>query len=160
MLDIFNIIGIGQCGCRIAKEFNRVGFNACYINSDTVDMRDFNVPESKVLMLASTGSGRSPAKGRSILEKNFGKFSAFIDQHLDAQNMNVFIIGLGGGTGGGQERDEALHDGELRAAGPAHGAFHVLHAAQHVALLRARFPGLGHHALQLASPHLTYRQRR
>ena len=75
MLEMFNIIAIGQCGCRIAKEFNRIGFKACYINSDTVDMRDFNVPLDKVLMLGSTGSGRSPHKGKQLLERNFDRFA-------------------------------------------------------------------------------------
>lgn len=101
MLELFNIIALGQCGCRIAKEFNRVGFNACYINSDTVDMRDFNVPKEKVLMLETSGSGRSPAKGRAILEENFSQFTEFLDKNLDPHNLNVLIIGLGGGTGGG-----------------------------------------------------------
>jgi len=101
MLEMFNIIALGQCGCRIAKEFNRIGFEACYINSDSVDMRDFNVPADKILMLGTTGSGRSPQKGRKILEKNFDSFAKFMDGVLDKNNMNVFIIGLGGGTGGG-----------------------------------------------------------
>ena len=101
MLEMFNIIALGQCGCRIAKEFNRIGFRACYINSDSVDMRDFNVPADKILMLGTTGSGRSPHKGRQILEKSFDRFAKFMDANLDKDNMNVFIIGLGGGTGGG-----------------------------------------------------------
>jgi len=101
MLEMFNIIALGQCGCRIAKEFNRIGFKACYINSDAVDMRDFNVPSDKILMLGTTGSGRSPHKGRQILEKSFDKFAKFMDANIDKDNMNVFIIGLGGGTGGG-----------------------------------------------------------
>lgn len=101
MAALFNVIGIGQCGCRIAKEFNKVGFNTSYINSDVVDMRDFGVPQDKVLMLGSTGSGRSPAKGKELLEKNFKSFTQFMDLHLSATELNLFIIGLGGGTGGG-----------------------------------------------------------
>lgn len=101
MLDMFNVFGLGQCGCRIAKEFNRIGFNSCYINSDVVDMRGLNVPNDKILMLDTTGSGRSPVKGRQILEKNYEKFSGFMDKNLSNTSMNVFVIGLGGGTGGG-----------------------------------------------------------
>jgi cell division GTPase FtsZ len=101
MLDVFNIFALGQCGCRIAKEFDRLGFNTHYINSDVVDMRDFSVSSDKVLMLNTTGTGRSPAKGRQMLESSFDKFSSFMDKHLSSTDLNVFIIGLGGGTGGG-----------------------------------------------------------
>ena len=101
MIDLFNIIGIGQCGCRIAKEFSKIGFTTCYINSDSVDMRDFTVSDDNVLMLSTTGSGRSPIKGTAILKNNFAKFSNFMDIHLKNDAVNLFIIGLGGGTGGG-----------------------------------------------------------
>ena len=101
MLDMFNICGIGQAGCRISKEFAKIGFETCYINSDVVDMRDLNVSSEKILMLDSTGSGRSPIKGREILKKNFNKFAAFMDKNLNPNGLNIFILGLGGGTGGG-----------------------------------------------------------
>jgi len=101
MLDIFNICSVGQCGCKIGWEFAKLGFSTCYINSDVVDMRDFGAPEDKILLLDTTGSGRSPAKGRAILEKHFDKFAAFMDKNLKPNSINLFIIGLGGGTGGG-----------------------------------------------------------
>jgi len=101
MIDPFNIIALGQCGCRIAKEFNKIGFESCYINSDTVDMRNLNVPKDKILMLGTTGSGRSPVKGKNIIERNFDKFTSFIDRNIRQDKLNLFIIGLGGGTGGG-----------------------------------------------------------
>jgi cell division GTPase FtsZ len=101
MLDLFNIICAGQCGCRIGKEFAKLGFTVCYINSDVIDMRAFGAPEDKVLLLDTTGSGRSPIKGRAILENNFHAFAEFMDKNLQPGVMNLFIIGLGGGTGGG-----------------------------------------------------------
>ena len=101
MSDLFNICCLGQCGCRIGREFAKLGFTTCYINSDVVDMRDLSVPQSKILMLGETGSGRSPQKGKAILEKNFDKFAEFMDENLSAEGINVFIIGLGGGTGTG-----------------------------------------------------------
>lgn len=101
MSDIFNICAIGQCGCRIGREFNKIGFDVCYINSDIVDMRDLNVPKENILILEGTGSGRSPSVARKILEKNYNKFTEFLDDHLNKDAINVFIIGLGGGTGGG-----------------------------------------------------------
>lgn len=101
MIELFNIIGMGQCGCRIAREFDKIGFSTCYVNSDVIDMRDFTVTKDKLLMLSTTGSGRSPAKGAAILNNNFAKFSNFMDIHLKSDAVNLFIIGLGGGTGGG-----------------------------------------------------------
>ena len=55
MSDLFNICCLGQCGCRIGREFAKLGFTTCYINSDVVDMRDLSVPQSKILMLGETG---------------------------------------------------------------------------------------------------------
>jgi cell division GTPase FtsZ len=101
MSDIFNIIGLGQAGARIGREFNKIGFDVCYINSDVVDMRDLNVLKENILILEGTGSGRSPAIAKKILERNYDKFAEFLDDHLSDTLINVFIIGLGGGTGGG-----------------------------------------------------------
>jgi len=101
MTNMFNIFALGQCGCRISKEFEDKGFKVFYINTDSVDMRNFNTTSNRVLMLGTTGSGRSPAKGRFILERNFGKFTNFMDIHLNSNVLNIFVLGLGGGTGGG-----------------------------------------------------------
>lgn len=101
MLKLFNVYGIGQCGCRITSEFDTIGFNSYYINSDSVDMRDIRAPKSKVLQLDTSGSGGSPAKGKKILENNFNKFSTFMDSTLEPGKMSLFVLGLGGGTGGG-----------------------------------------------------------
>lgn len=101
MLELLNLFGIGQCGCRVGKEFAKVGFNCNFINSDVVDMRGFDVTPDRILMLADTGSGRSPQKGRTILENNFEKFTKFMDKNLDPKSINTLIVGLGGGTGGG-----------------------------------------------------------
>lgn len=101
MLKLFNIFGIGQCGCRITAEFNNIGFNSYYINSDSVDMRDVKAPKDRILQLDTSGSGGSPIKGRKILESNYAMFKAFMDKTLDRDKMNLFVLGLGGGTGGG-----------------------------------------------------------
>src|SRR5271157_2582984 len=101
MLDMFSIFGIGQCGCRIANEFYKVGISAYYINSDSIDMRGLDVIEDNRLMLDTTGSGGSPIKGKAILDANHPKFVSFMDKKLDPKKLNLFIVGLGGGTGGG-----------------------------------------------------------
>src|SRR5271157_1018989 len=101
MTNLFNIFCLGQCGSRIGIEFHKIGLNTFYINSDSIDMRGLDVPTNKKLMLDTTGSGGDPAKGRAILEKNFSKFTEFMKDKLDNRHLNIFVLGLGGGTGGG-----------------------------------------------------------
>jgi len=99
--DNVQIIGLGQCGGRIAKEFENVGLNAIYINSDEIDMRGLSISEKKKLLIATTGTGGSPLKGKEILEANHDKFTKFMTEHMDPSKLQMFCAGGGGGTGGG-----------------------------------------------------------
>jgi len=101
MINAFKIIGIGQCGCRIASEFDSLGFQTYYINSDVVDMRDMRIKPQNCLQLETTGTGGSPLVGKQILEKNYNKFQGFINSIIEMNKMHIIIVGLGGGTGGG-----------------------------------------------------------
>jgi cell division GTPase FtsZ len=101
MRDYINFIAIGQGGGRITQDFSPLNVSSCYINSDAVDVRDLSVSTEDLLLLETTGSGGSPSKGRAILNNNLTAFTTFIDSKLDKSKLNIFVIGLGGGTGGG-----------------------------------------------------------
>lgn len=98
--DYFSFIGLGQCGMRIAQEFQRAEFKTSYINSDEVDARALDREKDSVLVLEGTGTGKSLKVGQAILEDNRPKFESFIKKHSNKDGMTIFIAGAGGGTGG------------------------------------------------------------
>lgn len=99
MTETFKVFGLGQCGTRIAQEFEAFGVEACYINSDDGDVR--GVSSKNMLQLDSAGTGCSPKKGREIVEKSIPKFKDFIKKHASDTKINLVVAGAGGGTGGG-----------------------------------------------------------
>ena len=101
MKNTIQVTGIGQCGNRIGQEFENIGADTAYINSDEVDLRGFNVIPSRILMISTTGTGGSPLKGKEILEKNMDKYSTFMTARMDPAKLQLFVVGGGGGTGGG-----------------------------------------------------------
>jgi cell division GTPase FtsZ len=100
MKNFFRFIGLGQCGMRIAQEFEKVGFYTAVINSDEVDGRGYNLEEEKILVLKGTGTGKSLKIGKQIIENNKSKFESFIRRNCNKNGLTIFIAGGGGGTGG------------------------------------------------------------
>lgn len=92
--------GAGQCGCRIALEFQKLGYKTTYYNSDFIDVRGSGINEKDLLLISGTGSGGSPMKGREILDSHIHEFKKFLLSKMEDGKMQVFIAGLGGGTGG------------------------------------------------------------
>lgn len=99
--DVMQVVGLGQCGNRIGQEFENVGLDVTYINSDEVDLRGMSVNEKNKLLIATTGTGGSPLKGKEILEANHVAFEKFMTDHMDPAKLQMFVAGGGGGTGGG-----------------------------------------------------------
>lgn len=99
--DVMQIIGAGQCGTRIGMEFEKLGINTLYINSDELDVRGTLISPSRMLLLETTGTGGSPTKGKEMLEKNWDSFTEFMSKNIDRSKMIFVIAGGGGGTGGG-----------------------------------------------------------
>ena len=95
----YNVIGLGQCGTRIAQEFEKLGIPAAYINSDAGDAR--GLKSKNVFELDVVGTGASPIKGREMVNKKQRKFNDFLEQNASDKRINLVIAGAGGGTGGG-----------------------------------------------------------
>lgn len=99
--DFINVIGVGQCGTRIAGEFERMGVPTAYINSDEVDVRGISNKRNNMLLLDTKGTGAAPSKGKEMAQRHKKEFDAFIEKHASADKINLVIAGAGGGTGGG-----------------------------------------------------------
>lgn len=97
--NTYNVIGLGQCGTRIAQEFEKLGITTAYINSDAGDVR--GIKSKSLFQLDVVGTGASPAKGREMVNKNRRKFNEFLEKNVSDKKINLVIAGAGGGTGGG-----------------------------------------------------------
>ncbi len=106
MQSIFGtIIGVGQCGSRIAKSFatsNLVEYPIYLINSDELDVSGLSIESNKCLMVHSEGTGSSTVRGYELGEKNKSQLIKFLKEIRKTHGEKVLLIGgAGGGTGGG-----------------------------------------------------------
>lgn len=91
---------LGQCGSRLGLEFARLGYKVSYFNSDSMDVRGLGVKDSDLLLVSGSGSGGSTIKGKEILDQYMSEFSKFLIKRMESGKLQVFLAGLGGGTGG------------------------------------------------------------
>jgi cell division GTPase FtsZ len=98
--DSVKFFGFGQCGSRLGLEFARLGYSVSYYNSDIVDFRGSGIGEQDLLLLSGEGSGGKPERGKEIIDTNGTAFKDFLISKMERGKMQVFIAGLGGGTGG------------------------------------------------------------
>jgi len=91
------IIGVGQCGTRLAFEFQERGYNVYYINTDSHDA----ISSEKHYMIDTNGTGGSPLKGRQLAEKNRTQLVKLLKTVAKESQSVLFLGGAGGGTGGG-----------------------------------------------------------
>lgn len=104
----YYVIGLGQGGGRICAEISRFGYDACLVNSATVDMRehDDHVWIKKKVILDDPdrgkieGTAKNAALGHQLALKNLDKIK---EVALDTQDADfVWVtVSLGGGTGNG-----------------------------------------------------------
>ena len=100
--DNFCVIGLGQAGCKMAKEFYNNGYRSFFINTSYQDLQALNVKNDFVYHIPSA-YGCAKIRSRAIeyakdyYEQMIGKL---LDTHPTAR---IFLIhySLGGGTGGG-----------------------------------------------------------
>ncbi|HRZ18540.1 MAG TPA: hypothetical protein P5136_00545 [Methanofastidiosum sp.] len=100
LTENLQFFGLGQCGTRIGLEFSRLGYQVAFFNSDAVDFRGTGIEEKDMLLISTTGSGGSTAKGLEILEEHKQDFKNFLLTKMDNAKIQIFVVGLGGGTGG------------------------------------------------------------
>lgn len=105
MLEYFSVIGIGQCGGRLAKYFEESKLKTSYFNFDAVDAKDIEgkkfdakTGEGNKLILDGKGTGRSLKKGFSLIEKGGNQIRKFLESVTSPDKIVLLVGGLGGGT--------------------------------------------------------------
>lgn len=104
------VVGIGECGGRLADEFAARGFPSMVVNLCSSDYRGLgSIPREHVLILGDgLGSGRDQAysaevfaENRDILMDLFGRVEGSVGKPFQ---VCFICCSLGGGTGGGGHR--------------------------------------------------------
>jgi len=97
------VIGVGQCGSKIAEEFFNKGYNVIAINTAMQDLKTINIPERQKLFLdfALGGAAKDLATGRSAAEEFSDAILQMLKDNFESCNVLLLAISGGGGTGSG-----------------------------------------------------------
>ena len=95
----FGIVGLGQGGCRIAGEFEKLGYPTLAINTSEQDLQ--GSPCKNKFPISSGGAGKDLGVGASAINSNRSKIMTAY--HTSFPNVEHVIVcaGSSGGTGGG-----------------------------------------------------------
>lgn len=97
------VVGVGQCGSKLAEEFYTRGYSAVAINTATQDLKHVNVPEDNKLFLdyALGGAGKDLDTGQAAAETYADEILKFLDEHFEDNEILMLCVSGGGGTGSG-----------------------------------------------------------
>jgi hypothetical protein len=98
MIDL--IVGIGQGGCRLAKEFSQgLDAQAVYCNLTNTDFSKLDVSRKDKFVIEVGGTGKDPEYGEHIVRKHIANYKKFLGNY-EAETVMV-VVGGGGGSGAG-----------------------------------------------------------
>lgn len=103
------IIGVGQCGTKIADLFSLVDFEALAINTSRGDLEYLKhvPPEKRILIGESLTRGKgvnaNPVLGREAMKRDLPMVMRKISSMVGYEDVDIFFLtfGFGGGTGAG-----------------------------------------------------------
>ncbi|WP_297509187.1 cell division protein FtsZ [Thermococcus sp.] len=103
------IIGVGQCGTKIADLFSLVDFEALAINTSKgdLDYLRYIPPERRILIGESLTGGKgvnaNPILGREAMKRDLPMVMKKINSVVGYEDVDIFFLtfGFGGGTGAG-----------------------------------------------------------
>lgn len=97
------VVGVGQCGSKIAEEFYERGYNVVVINTALQDLKHINVPERQKLFLDYSlgGAAKDLDTGRAAVEQYESEVYRHIETNTEDCEILMLVVGGGGGTGSG-----------------------------------------------------------
>jgi cell division GTPase FtsZ len=98
MVNLF--VGIGQGGCRLAKQFSdSFAIPGLYCNLTNTDFSKMNISRKDRFVIEAGGTGKDPILGESIVKKNIADLKKFLSSNIPETVM--VVVGGGGGSGAG-----------------------------------------------------------
>lgn len=102
MRDRNMFIGTGQCGGNIAKEFDNLGYQTFYINSNLGDLKTLGVSADKTFHIPSAeGCNKDVQKAKEYAKLYYDQIIEILNTKYSQFKNKFFCFSLGGGTGGG-----------------------------------------------------------
>ena len=103
------IIGIGQCGTKIADLFSLVDFEALAINTSRGDLEYLkHIPQDRRILIGESltggkGVNANPVLGREAMKRDLPMVMRKVSSMVGYEDVDVFFLtfGFGGGTGAG-----------------------------------------------------------
>lgn len=103
------IIGIGQCGTKIADLFALVEFEAIALNTSRGDLEYLkHIPKDRRILIGESitggkGVNANPLLGREAMKRDLPMVMKKIDSVVGYEDVDIFFLtfGFGGGTGAG-----------------------------------------------------------
>lgn len=97
------VVGVGQCGSKIAEEFFNRGYNVVAINTAMQDLKHINIPEGQKLFLDYSlgGAAKDLDTGRAAAEQYTDEILGHVENHTEDCEILLLAISGGGGTGSG-----------------------------------------------------------
>ena len=96
MVDL--IVGIGQGGCRLTKQFaESLDAKSVYCNLTSTDFSKMDVSRKDRYIIEVGGTGKDPEFGSKVVKKNIADYKKFLSSYT-AESVMV-VVGGGGGSG-------------------------------------------------------------
>lgn len=97
------VIGVGQCGSKLAEEFYKRGYTTVVINTATQDLKPIQIPERQKLFLdyALGGAAKDLGTGQAAAEEYSEQILQMLQEHFADNEVLMLITSGGGGTGSG-----------------------------------------------------------
>ena len=97
------IIGVGQCGSKIAEEFYARGYDAVAINTATQDLKHIKIPERQKLFLDYSlgGAAKDLETGEAAAQQYENEIFQHVKENTENCDILMLVISGGGGSGSG-----------------------------------------------------------
>jgi cell division GTPase FtsZ len=97
------VIGVGQCGSKLAEEFYNRGYHAIVINTAMQDLKPIQIPERQKLFLdyALGGSAKDLDTGAAAAEEYSEQILGMVQDNFADSEVLMLVTSGGGGTGSG-----------------------------------------------------------
>lgn len=97
------VVGVGQAGNKIAKEFYDRGYSVVLINTALQDLKLVEVPERFKLFLDSTlgGAAKDLQMGFDAAEEYQDAILGMLQENFEYNDVMMLVVSGGGGTGSG-----------------------------------------------------------
>lgn len=97
------VVGVGQCGGKIAEEFYKRGYDVVAINTALQDLKPLQIPEGQKMMLdvALGGAAKDLDTGEAAAVEYADEILGFLKENFEENDVLLLATSSAGGTGAG-----------------------------------------------------------